>query len=318
MIERSIGKIRAGREKMVGLEEGDDASQVGTQSKRVWPVLLIAVLCVTALWAGCWFLLRGDPERGTFGDMFGAINALFSGLAFAALVYTVWMQREELSLQRQELALTRGEMAGQRLEMAAQNATITRQRFENTFFELLRVHQENVASIDLRPGSGSKGVKIAEGRDCFKIFHRNLLDAWKKERPPLYDSPSLEPDEHTVVIGRVYGTFYSEHQGDLGHYFRHLYHMVKFVATSDEPDKKRYTNFIRAQLSNYELAVLFYNGLYVHAVEKFKPLMEEFALLKALPTGMLLHPHHSDFYDQRAFAPSIPAHDAPDADDQGK
>ena len=48
-------------------------------------------------------------DKGTFGDMFGAVNALFSGLAFAGLIYTAMMQREELELQREELGLTRQE-----------------------------------------------------------------------------------------------------------------------------------------------------------------------------------------------------------------
>ena len=49
-------------------------------------------------------------EQGSFGDMFGAVNALFSGLALAGVVYAILMQREELSLQREELAATREEL----------------------------------------------------------------------------------------------------------------------------------------------------------------------------------------------------------------
>ena len=35
--------------------------------------------------------------RGQFGDVFGVVNALFSGLAFAGIVYTILTQREESS-----------------------------------------------------------------------------------------------------------------------------------------------------------------------------------------------------------------------------
>ncbi len=49
-------------------------------------------------------------QRGIVGDMFGAVNALFSGLALAGIVYTIHLQREDLSLQREELRLTRDEM----------------------------------------------------------------------------------------------------------------------------------------------------------------------------------------------------------------
>lgn len=47
------------------------------------------------------------PIRGTFGDMFGAINALFSGLAFAGVIYAIMLQRMELSYQREDLKLAR-------------------------------------------------------------------------------------------------------------------------------------------------------------------------------------------------------------------
>src|SRR5262245_52136564 len=33
------------------------------------------------------------PARGQFGDSFGAINALFSGLALGGVIIAIWMQR---------------------------------------------------------------------------------------------------------------------------------------------------------------------------------------------------------------------------------
>ena len=47
---------------------------------------------------------------GQFGDMFGTVNALFSGLAFLGVIYAIVLQREELQLQRKELELTRKEL----------------------------------------------------------------------------------------------------------------------------------------------------------------------------------------------------------------
>ncbi len=49
-------------------------------------------------------------DRGAFGDMFGAVNALFSALAFGGVIYAILLQRKELSLQREELELTRKEL----------------------------------------------------------------------------------------------------------------------------------------------------------------------------------------------------------------
>ena len=61
-------------------------------------------------------MLPSWAERVQFGTpsltaiAFGAINALFSGLAFASLFWTIGMQREQLKLQRTELSLQRDEL----------------------------------------------------------------------------------------------------------------------------------------------------------------------------------------------------------------
>ena len=70
----------------------------------------LAVTLVGLLWAGggLWlpsFLYPGEqaPHRGTFGDQFGAVNSLFSGLAFAAIfvaLYIQWKQLRDTSAQQ--------------------------------------------------------------------------------------------------------------------------------------------------------------------------------------------------------------------------
>lgn len=61
----------------------------------IWAVFLVVVLWLLSYlliteYSGEGVTFLGD--RGTFGDMFGAVNALFSGLAFATLIYTVLQQ----------------------------------------------------------------------------------------------------------------------------------------------------------------------------------------------------------------------------------
>jgi hypothetical protein len=75
--------------------------------------VIAVAIGVVALWIGTpWLLSIIYPEmseRGQFGDMFGAVNALFSGLALLGAIYAIMQQSEELALQREELALTRKE-----------------------------------------------------------------------------------------------------------------------------------------------------------------------------------------------------------------
>jgi hypothetical protein len=65
------------------------------------------------IWLASYYIIKAHIPvslRGTFGDTFGAINSLFSGLAFAGIIYTILLQRDELHLQREELKSTREEL----------------------------------------------------------------------------------------------------------------------------------------------------------------------------------------------------------------
>lgn len=106
-------------------------------------LLIGGVICTVIIYAGALIALTWPiseisiSKSGVFGDSFGLLTSLFSGLAFAGLIITIVMQRDELALQRQELNLTREELFGQKQEMQNQNETLRIQRFENTFFKML-------------------------------------------------------------------------------------------------------------------------------------------------------------------------------------
>jgi hypothetical protein len=77
-------------------------------------IVLIAVLTIVGVQVAAGLamvvLIPESDKRGQFGDMFGVVNALFSGFAFAGVIYAVLLQREDLKLQREELTLTRKEL----------------------------------------------------------------------------------------------------------------------------------------------------------------------------------------------------------------
>ena len=151
---------------------GNTHKETPSNATSWWP-LIIAVAFLTIVWAASGLIIQwyyGDSGRGTFGDMFGAINALFSGMAFAGLAYAI-------ILQRKELAETQQILKSQKQEAEIQNATLAQQRFDNTFFELLRLHNEIVNAIELRKSADSTQI-VATGRKCFKIFYDYLENAY--------------------------------------------------------------------------------------------------------------------------------------------
>jgi len=233
------------------------------------------------------------------GDKFTALTGLFTALAFAALIYATWLQRRELALQRQELSLTREELAGQRRQMESQNATLTAQRFENTFFQLLGVHQDIIGALrDHQSANPNSGQKAREwvGRECFVRWYDNLSTRYELSDPRLVSNVGTQ--ERATDAYRL---LYSDEEAQMGHYFRNLYHIVRFVDESDIVDKQRYARFVRAQLSSRELILLFYNCLSEFGREKFKPLIEKYALLKNMPFELLLHSNDRELYDRSAY-----------------
>lgn len=99
----------------------------------------------------------------------------------------------------------------------------------------------------------------------------------------------------------AYNYLFNKHINLLGHYFRHLYNILEFVEKyandkSDERKKEiinKYSQFIQAQLSNSELALLFYNGL------KFDNMYQkicDFNLIENLAKEELIKEGHTKFY----------------------
>jgi len=88
-----------------------------------------------------------------------------------------------------------------------------------------------------------------------------------------------------------YLKYYGGHQFRLGHYFRNVFHAFKLIDTTSlliEEDKKSYSKIVRAQLSTYELYLLFFNSIsftgkewefhYLHNKEKC--LITKYEILK--------------------------------------
>lgn len=237
---------------------------------------------ILTLWTVNLLALFWVKDRGTFGDMFGAVNALFSGFAFGGVIYAILLQRKELQLQRIELKQTRVELEGQKLEMQQQNKTISKQAFENTFFQLLTLHSEIASSIKF---GGS------EGKEAFRELYHNLNNNWNRK------GKTSELDK--ILLN--YGDFYEINDAYIGHYFRSLYNIFKFVNESNVENERLYTNLVRAQLSRNELLLLFYNCLSDLGNEKFKPLVEKYTLLKTVPKKALFSQDHLELYEKSAF-----------------
>lgn len=189
----------------------------------------------------------------------------------------------ELKYNQFEVKATRKELEGQKEQMIEQNKTLKQQRFENTFFQMVNLHHQIVNSIDLPHPVNLKS------RVCFRHF---------------YDSFKKSMDQRDKAINftlSTYLTIFHRNQSDLGHYFRNLYTISKFIHQSDSEDKQKYFGILRAQLSSHEQLLLFYNCLSTYGEKKFKPLVEKYQLLKNVPFEGLVIIEHKSLYKPNAY-----------------
>lgn len=253
---------------------------------------LITCILIFSAWILTYFILKDKPNAGTIGDMFGSINSLFSGLALAGIILTILLQRNELKLQREELKLTRN-------EFESQNKTLKLQRFENTFFSLLNLHHEIVANMELLiTTKTTQGINKTEKERIYK--GRKVFDKKYSLFVAMLGTNESNYEE-------IYSNIYLNSSHLFGHYFRNLYQIFKLVDytnfdsnySRNYEEQYKYISIIRAQLSDNEMTLLFYNCLHKNGREKFKPLIEKYTFFKNL--NKVVSESHKKNYSESAF-----------------
>lgn len=228
--------------------------------------IVVVVLVILGTYIGYWCYLysgfgpetNGGLERtrsGTFGDAFGVINALFSALACSGVVATLLYQRRDLAAQKEKSDM---------------------QQFEAQFYNRLTLQQNVVDRLDLV--DAKTNAVVSTGRDCLKSIFRHM------ER--LYHM-AAKTRNHEAALLKAYTTIWGHFHSDLGVYLRSLYSVFKFLSESDYPDKKKLGVVVRSLLSDFELALIFYNCTSKKG-ENFKKYAEEFQLFDNLDIHLLI------------------------------
>lgn len=145
----------------------------------------------------------------------------------------------------------------------------------------MKIINENVKSSN---GVDSRN-RIVTGVDFFKMLHDRMSY--------FYGSQNIE-------CNLVYSKVYSSYREELGHYVRLLYWTLTFIKKEEESGnikKGMYGKILRAQLSDYELAILFYNCLSDYG-ENFRPLAMHFELFNSLADDLVFSEEHKSLFQE--------------------
>lgn len=268
---------------------------------------IMLVVFVLTLFIISWWIIRCHyadvtdfyTARGTFGDQFGAVNALFSALAFAGLIYTIILQMNELRYQREELIDNRNEMVRQTREFKQQNAALKKQTFENTFFNMLSLQQQIVNELSI---TEQQKIWLKSDTPEGTSSHEEMYDytyTGRKVFEFLYihnSNGKAEGLSQVLISGGLEAYEDAYYRTLLDHYFRHFYTILSFIdreGNMADEEKYHYAKILRATLSRYELVLLYYNGLSSLGNEKLKPLIEKYSILKNINPCLLILSHNS-------------------------
>jgi len=248
--------------------------------KRNWieMVIIICGLCIINLI----FIAEAFRETNTIdsttaaqlGNFVGGYIGTIFGLVSVVLLYST------LKAQREGSAI---------------------QGFETKYFELIKMHRDNVAEIGIGDDFGKKifVMLIREFREILEIVRqialKNSLELTNEELfiisyyalffgvgpnssrmlktslsgmegkfiEELEETLNDEDNKKAVRNKRKFKyTPFEGHQSRLGHYYRHLYQIISYIDKQElKIDKYEYVKTVRAQLTTHEQALLYINSL---------------------------------------------------------
>lgn len=222
--------------------------------KKAYIAIIVAIFVVYAaivVTSGAGFgVMETDwnfENSGQFGDSFGPLSAIFSCAAAICAFLAYRSQAEEVKRIKESAEVDR--------------KSVYRRDFENTFFKMIDMIRQCVRDMDLT----TYKKETYSGTD---VLDHLVFILWNSEQV-------CEPN----LISQRYSQIYKGSKIDLPHYFRMCYHLVKFLDESEIENKQIYIRIFRATLSNPEMILIGLNAIYGGGKEKFRPLVEKYALL---------------------------------------
>lgn len=265
---------------------------------------LIAVTCILLFFLPAVLALPGweffnlsEEKTARIGDAIGGITAPFVAILAAILTFLAFWVQYDFNEKQQK--------------------SIGEQRFEHNFYEMLNIHESVTQSLKMEiidesadVESSSRTIARREGRDVFQLLYEvmpisastgtvnGIIILNTQQYKGLRELFVKREEDRLSIYER------NSEVGKLDHYFRQLYNIFKMIAEDDgltDKEKYEYARIVRSTLSQYELVILFYNCLSSQGIDKFKPLIQDFAVLNNLRRELLAKAEDECLYDPKAY-----------------
>lgn len=218
-------------------------------------------------WHFSWIL--DEQIFALFGDFIGGVVGTLLAFAAAVLYYVALTEqrkdvennRQSLLLQNQTLQQQIAEFRQQRAEleetrkvyekqtqlMTEQSHIMKQQQFESSFYSMLRVY------MDCKDHMDSKEV------DCFRTWIDMIEKGLSNDCVDYAISDIFE--RHNMIVS-LFENLYEEKRDVMAPYFKTVTRILSFIDNTtslENKEKIQYVKFFRAQLSDCETFLLYYN-----------------------------------------------------------
>lgn len=252
-------------------------------------LLVIALGVLLAAWIGwgffgseiaTWFTPAVETKvdtTGQWGDSFGAFNAFVSTIGSAAVLTTLWVQGRAIKDQASDLH---------------------EQRFESTFFELIRILRELREAIRFTPSDeyrdiinhrGGEIINFSDGSVMHKLVPSEEFRGYQAITKIVAETSFWSDNNNDQIKDIFTDKLYQRNENVLSPYFRIIYTVIRRIKDDsilNYDDKVRYANLLRSQLTSDEVTLLAINGL-TEVSNDLDKLLIEYRMLKYLPNSPL-------------------------------
>lgn len=144
------------------------------------------------------YIIFKSENRAYFGEMYGAINSLFSGLAFSMLIFTILLQHKSIEMQSEELK-SQSKNQDEIIKQMDKQAKYLKEHSEN---QLLAAKINSLTSLYNVENDAVKNniMLMQQALDHSSRFAGNRHDDFEKEMRKHLESANKLQDEIISII----------------------------------------------------------------------------------------------------------------------
>ena len=263
----------------------------------IWLSCCIAVSYLTLYFSNCELAnIIAENLKHNFGDFSCGTIGIMLTFASTLLLYLTFNTQQKQFKDTQKDAF--------------------RTRFEGTFFNMLSMYYNVRSEADkqIALASNCSSKNISDFYAEFKAYYRQRLSQnsdFADAMSQLDKDKILETQYKTAIfdLGELYDQYITYQGCNAGFYFRYIHNLILFVLNHWRGNDKEihlYLNFIQAQMSDDELALVFYDSISNKGQDKrhqytFKNNLDEYSFLENISESTLMNRNHYKLFPKTLF-----------------